>query len=1029
MNYLVSAISYENQRKKDNKDQDEKSPSIYAFAGYMENQEEEKESKWKSMGIEPILYKIKEENDHSLLYKTIKKWADLKREGLTGKKHFLEDRVKHTYRDSDKKVGQSVSSLLKSDKNLSKFFSERYPPFNISWLKPLSENGLLDKFVKCPSQGFIFEKIPLWEPLPQSKFIVDWFFKHLDKKELIHWVIDNHCFLHPLLKLCLRREIENKNKQTNKQLLKLDEEKLLFWKNVSSINYNPQKIDSVIITVLIEELNKKYSFIKVHELLQCLEPYIAFEKYSDAERRYYQKSYPDFKDNLEPKIYETKLKARYDDWPNKIPNEKILLRHAEDFMDLLKRAMEKALDFKMIKDHRDPFHIARPSIADHRKNQNFDSWTYIINLARDSFDLAMREDKPLAGLLLEKWKLYPYPLFYRLILYAVTKHSHLDENTAIDLLKDQTNHVLWSQCCRRETLEYLRKRKHLEKGFKTLLNSIMQGPSRSLFRKNFSDNEIERYKNLSIYHKLNCLKEVNVDFPEKIEKYYNEIQKQYPSETKKIKYEFNDFPFYIETFWEGEHSTLYNELNAKEIYNSIKDGNPNDYLESQLNEIRKGNKKDNFRELVKALPEKAFEVLLMFSDENENKDFFWKIFLEEIPFAKKETQDDFLLKILEELKKFDDSLIEKCLRPFTFVFKRSFCVYLYSKDKQTFINLWESLWKAALKDSQTIYDDPSSGALNNPLGVLSECVFLILWHQFQKIQKNEKIPEEMKNYFKNIIEAGKEKDSSVFFHFGIYLYDLWHLDREWVVENIKPLMDWNKNKTICQSLWEGCSNNPGLGSDFLSDFKDTFYQLFLNKEIFTDKNELIPELLFITTGGKWEINIFEKEDEINKLKAIIDNSILKSISAKILYLLKNSEDKSATLWLEKIKPWIEKFWPHQNNMKSNEIACNLSLAILYCGDQMPSAFQLLRDKIEEFIKEPSFWFPHQDILEDRLPHVFNYPEQLVSLLDWNCSGMETSSDLAIGYFKKDVKKVLEKIKEKNPEIEKYELYKNLYERL
>lgn len=444
--------------------------------------------------------------------------------------------------------------------------------------------------------------------------------------------------------------------------------------------------------------------------------------------------------------------------------------------------------------------------------------------------------------------------------------------------------------------------------------------------------------------------------------------------------------------------------------------------------IKQGNKEDNFRELAKDFPEKAFKVLLMFSDENENKAFFWKIFLEEIPFAKKRNQDNLSLEILKELKKFDDSLIEKCLRPFIFFFK-GFCIHLYSEDKQIFINLWERLWKAALEDSQTIYDDPSSGALNNPLGILSECIFLVLWHQFPKIQKNEKIPEETKNYFENIIEAGKEKDSSVFFHFGLYLYNLWLLDKEWVTKNIKPLMDWSKDKTICQSLWEGCSRNLSLSSSFLSDFKDKFYQLFLNKENFNDKNELISELLFVTTGGKWEVNIFEREDEINRLKGIIDKSILKSISKKILYLLENSEDKSSTLWLEKIRPWIEKFWPPQNNMKDHEIACNLSLAILYCGDQMPDAFLLLKDKIEGLIQEPNFWFPHQDILEDRLPHVFNHPEELVSLLNWNCSGMETSSDLGIGSLKEDVKKILKKIKEKNPEIENNELYKNLYERL
>ena len=184
--------------------------------------------------------------------------------------------------------------------------------------------------------------------------------------------------------------------------------------------------------------------IKFHELLKCLEPYIAFEKYCS--------------ERSESKIYKVKLEASYESLPEEPLDDKILLRHAEDFTDLLKRAMEKALAFKMIEDHKDSL-IERPSIADHERNRESPSWTYIVDLARNSFDVAMEKNKPLAESLLKEWRLYPYPVFYRLILYAITKHPNLDENIAIDLLKNKENHILWSLCCKREVFEYLKKKK------------------------------------------------------------------------------------------------------------------------------------------------------------------------------------------------------------------------------------------------------------------------------------------------------------------------------------------------------------------------------------------------------------------------------------------------------------------------------------------------------------------------------------------------------------------------------------------
>ena len=198
--------------------------------------------------------------------------------------------------------------------------------------------------------------------------------------------------------------------------------------------------------LLIKDLNKNYSYSKIRELLFCLEPQIGFEAY------FYNENFSEFLDS--DKIYETKLEIRMDYPSLESLKDEIVLRHAEDWTNLLKRAMDLAEWAELIEDGHDPFYIQRPSIADHEQNKNHYSWTYLIDLTRDSFDLAMDKDKKLAELLLNKWRSYPYSLFYRLILYAVTKHSDLDEDIAIDLFKNNKS-VLWSLSCQNEILRYL----------------------------------------------------------------------------------------------------------------------------------------------------------------------------------------------------------------------------------------------------------------------------------------------------------------------------------------------------------------------------------------------------------------------------------------------------------------------------------------------------------------------------------------------------------------------------------------------
>ena len=101
MNYLVSAISYENKRRQKDKspkmiENTKIKPSIYAFVGYKEDQyKQEKENQWKSIGVEPIPYKV-EKDDHSLLYDTIKSWAELKKSGLAGRKNWFKTKIRKT---------------------------------------------------------------------------------------------------------------------------------------------------------------------------------------------------------------------------------------------------------------------------------------------------------------------------------------------------------------------------------------------------------------------------------------------------------------------------------------------------------------------------------------------------------------------------------------------------------------------------------------------------------------------------------------------------------------------------------------------------------------------------------------------------------------------------------------------------------------------------------------------------------------------------------------------------------------------
>ena len=1068
MHYLVSAISAENHRKNDenrknnqNSIKKHKLNSIYAFAGYkgdQENDKQNKKDKWESMGITPILYKVKRNKNHSLLYDTIKEWATLKRMDLSERKQWLKEQLKcngefpNKFQVSDRWKVKSVFSFLKVDEKLSEYFRQINP--HISLLNLVSElpadeddqktsnietksqdkPKLLDNLVQPKTlirktESFALNTgVPIGEPL--SKFensIVLWLCKHLDKEELIHWVIEHGCTLNTSFKLHIRWILERL--EIDKKQLTLSKSQHLFWKTIIDPNYFPIDNYNSNFLRLLSSLNEKYCPMKAQEFINLLEPYIEFEK------PFYYKGILESNE-----FYRSEIKIHSGYYPQELKNEEMLLKHAEDFSDLLKKAMQKAEQFKIIQNGEDLFYIQRPSVADHGQNKDFYTWTYLIDLARDSFDLAMEKNKNLAKFLLYKWQQYPYSIFYRLILYAITKYESLDEQLAINLFKN--NLILWTSTCKHEVLKYLRDKKHSKQAGKELIQLIMQGPPRHIFKTNVDDYLIKELK----YKRLERLKVSGFQFSKETQDYYKHIQKEIQEHYKKIQNQYNlsdsiptddkeDFPVW-HTGIRRRELTEYHSWTPEEIYNDI-------YTQSNIYSDTHIRQRD-FQFLTEKAVNKAFEVLLIFEDKNVKATPYWESFFYGISSIKDiSKRKEWLFNALKKIEKYDDQFIIECLEGLTDSMNSNFDL-LYKNNMDTFKTWWKKLWGlsvANLKDSNT--------ALNSNLGKISQSVFHVLWNKYKhldEVPKGGKIPEDIKCYFKMII-ADAKKTPFILYHFCVDLWLLWHLDREWILDNIKTLMDMKEHETLSKAIWMGYFHNPQLSPDFLSDFKQEFFELFLHrKEILSsDDNENeyylenIAGVFFVATGGSWSQNIFS-DTQIKQLKKKIDVDLLNPISRQIWRLLADSKDKSDHLWSDKIKPWIETFWPPQEKMKNNDIAQNFSLAVLYAGHQLRDTLQSLRQYIEGniqvnndvityHINESCFDFD-KDQSENRInePHqldsIFDYPEELLKLLHWN-----TPKKRAGLMIKKELKKILDEIKGKHPNVEQNEDYQTLRDKL
>lgn len=594
----------------------------------------------------------------------------------------------------------------------------------------------------------------------------------------------------------------------------------------------------------------------------------------------------------------------------------------------------------------------------------------------------------------------------------------------------RNKNILWSTSYQNEVLEYLRNKDHSSEVIKEILPLIMQGPPKSVFRESIDNDIFNELKERGIYKRLSCLKDSGIQFPEDVENEYRRIQKKYSIQSSEvINNDQKDFLFsHKEAHWVGSEKRYHNWTD-EQIFKEIKYTKPYTYPDIDC-------KKENFRSFIIDFPERAFKVLSMFQGNDINSTPYWDAVLNEISSIKNTQQsNEYFFESLNKIESFGDEFVKKYLWSLIDAWDYK-AGSIYYTDKNYFKKWWDKLWKSSVENADPLEKDLSDfsfGALNSELGKLSHSIFRTLWSKFpETIPKGGKIPEDIKNYFQVILQEGVNINLSVLFHFGSDLYVLWHLDRKWTIENIRPLMDWKHNQDVCRALWSGYLYHMRLNSDFLADFRSEFFHLLLNgKKFYTQESndkigycEAIAELFFITTGGKWISNIFE-EEETKKLVQNMDTDILESISRKMWVLLKDAKDKSANLWSEKIKFWWQKCWLHEKKFRTSKIAQNLSLVILHCGKKLPKTFELLEDKIEEeILQNNNYIVCHIEDNNEELNYIFDYPKQLLTLLNWNFPEKKI-----LYYYDEKVRKILDTLKEKYPDIEKNEEYNKLIEKV
>lgn len=422
MRYLVSALAAargENEHFKE----------AYALAPYGGNKgvldaKEEAEQEWELKGLTPLAYDTADGHHHQL-WQELEDWADDHRQGIMGRRQTVARLGKFPPVDENDPAIREIVWALK-DKAVAKHFAnltgeDRAHP---GWIGPLHKAGLLSQPI-----GQTEEEKPISAPLV-SRILPDhlslheatlhlgrWIASCLESREALDLALGEGGVLHRDFRWQVQHSLENFGDSVPHALRKL-------WQVLADDNYAHALSAKALRTFPNRPCLRPDNTFAIRIFLGRLSPIPVFK----VQHRFFNEQ-PDPEPErprdwcridielvgIEGDHDIDLFRERAEDW------EGALAVMADDITTRLKEALDWLQEFEIASPADDLTHIEYRSISPHGQNEHAHTWTQLIALARDSYDVLVASgDEAAAARLVRRWQALPFPVFRRLALYAAT---------------------------------------------------------------------------------------------------------------------------------------------------------------------------------------------------------------------------------------------------------------------------------------------------------------------------------------------------------------------------------------------------------------------------------------------------------------------------------------------------------------------------------------------------------------------------------------------------------------------------------
>nr|WP_218626791.1 anti-phage defense-associated sirtuin Dsr1 [Caballeronia sp. dw_276] len=945
---------------------------MFAFASYKKKEETRVRGEWRAKNVTPILYK--ETKTHSLLHETIRTWADTYGAGTRGKERIVTEclltgPVASTKQDDH--IGRMLWAMSDPEGLPAKAFADYAPTPPLTWLEHFFDERFnhndLPRFgvtpnAKCDSTlKFSLASRPTPYSLSPNMSLVsdgaagggmdavmshltEWLLRHLDDPDLVVWLAArggklNDEFVRRLksrlaetAKLEESESVEDISQYTNRSPKGIPRAEMrTLWSIVLSGRVKSAREGLRMFDWVQQFRRDGMTMMLRHQLTSLLSARVLLRKpfraLGSEQTQYDGPQSIKYLVNPEVVLSSDDVRSHFDDIRN-FPEWKIAL---PQLFDAVRTALVDVLDLMREMGQADGrqdlgvWHM--PSISDHWQNRNFNEWTILIELVRDSW-AALYETEPERA----RWTLYSllaerYPTFKRLALHAAVSASQAAPDDWVAWLCDDEGWWLWSRETQREVsrLLMLRSSALSERASNVLQTAILAGPPRRMYKDDIDVDRWTRNVDSSQWLRLAKLHAGGANLINEAAARLEALQAQYPK-WRFGRDEREEFFHWMsgsgDPDYEAERQIELAPRERKLLTNWLQKRPQDPFL--KVDDWKEVCASDFTVAIVALLDlarrgiwpvERWGEALQVWSN-GELVQRSWKRLapcVAEMPREK-------LLELANSVTWWQQE-VGKDLRVRT----------------ELFFQICERCIVLASDDELVNDDDPVFRAINHPVGHVA--LGLFNWWYSTKPEDKQGLPPAFAKLLKMLCDT----TSSAYRHGRLILASnvvaLLRVDEMWTAKNLLPQFDWAASELDARRAWVGFLWTPRLYAPLLSALKKSFLD---SASRFTDLGESGSNYTSLLTLSALEPSTVFTRQELRAATRALPGEGLEQCARALLRAIANPGEQRSEYWSSRAKPYLEGVWPKSPAQGTAKLADLLARVSIAAGPDFPEAFELVK---------------------------------------------------------------------------------------